>query len=83
MDAMTEAARAIPAPTRTLRTAILAALVVGSLLICGAVGRATSNSGSAITHTTRVTGDGAVGGHPVFAHRYAGARADGTGLHQG
>lgn len=81
MDTMDETTRAIPVPTSPRRRTILAALVIGSLLIGGAVGRATSGAHPTIAQTTRFTTGGAVGGHPVFAHRYAGARPDGTEPH--
>ena len=87
MNVTREAPSGVPVPARKLYTTIVAAAIVGSSLIGVAVGRATSDSGAAVTHTTQARGS-AVAGHPVFARRYPIARHDGTpdgyfGWHQG
>ena len=80
MNVTREAPSGVPVPARKLYTTIVAAAIVGSSLVGVAVGRATSDSVAAIAQPTQATGS-AVAGHPAFAHRYPGARADAG--HQG
>ena len=56
MNVTREAPSGIRVPARKLYTTIVAAAIVGSSLIGVAVGRATSDSGAAVTHTTQARG---------------------------